>query len=134
MIIDGHGIVLFDGVCHFCNSVVRFIYARDRNAYFRFVPLQTDLAQDLLAPYGLKNDLDSALLIENGQVYDYSTTVFHILRHLPFPWPLLTIFLLVPRRVRDFGYHIVANNRYKWFGKHAECPVPPPGLKERFFE
>jgi predicted DCC family thiol-disulfide oxidoreductase YuxK len=131
---EQHGIILFDGVCAFCNTVVRFIYARDTRGYFRFAPLQSEFAKELLAPYGMTNVLDSALLIENGTVSDYSTTVFRIMRHLKFPWPLLYPLIFIPRPLRDFGYHIVAENRYKWFGKHESCPVPPAGLAERFLD
>jgi predicted DCC family thiol-disulfide oxidoreductase YuxK len=131
---DTHGVILFDGVCAFCNTVVRFIYARDTHGYFRFAPLQSELAKEMLAPHGMSNALDSALLLENGVVYDYSTTVFRIMRHLSFPWPLLYPLVFIPRPIRDFGYHVVANNRYKWFGKHESCPLPSPGLAERFLE
>ena len=36
-------IILFDGVCNFCNSSVNFIIERDRAGYFKFAPLQSEI-------------------------------------------------------------------------------------------
>jgi|TARA_B110000037_G_scaffold192504_1_gene226770 predicted DCC family thiol-disulfide oxidoreductase YuxK len=36
--------------------------------------------------------------------------------------------------MRDSLYRLVANNRYKWFGKTEQCRVPTDDLKERFMD
>jgi predicted DCC family thiol-disulfide oxidoreductase YuxK len=41
---------------------------------------------------------------------------------------------IVPRPVRDWGYDIVARNRYRWFGRTDSCMVPTPELRARFIE
>ena len=40
-------IVLFDGVCNFCNGAVNFIIRHDKRAIFKFAPLQRDTGKDL---------------------------------------------------------------------------------------
>ena len=37
---DDHPIVLFDGVCNFCEASIQFIIKRDTDAVFRFASLQ----------------------------------------------------------------------------------------------
>ena len=37
---DSHAIILFDGVCNFCDASVNFVIRRDKRGYFRFAPLQ----------------------------------------------------------------------------------------------
>ena len=41
-------VVLFDGVCNFCDGTVSFIIDHDPGAYFRFAALQSPQAQRLL--------------------------------------------------------------------------------------
>ena len=67
---------------------------------------------------------DTVLLQMNGEVYDRSTAVLKIALHLRFPWPLLGIFLLVPRFLRDPVYNWVARNRKRWFWERSACYVP----------
>ena len=61
--------------------------------------------------------LDSIMLICQGKVLLRSDAVLAIARGLRFPWPLLTVFRIVPRPIRDGAYRIVARNRYRWFGQ-----------------
>ena len=53
---------------------------------------------------------------------------------MPFPWPLFSVFWIVPSPLRDLVYRFVANNRYRWFGKREECWVPTPELRARFLD
>jgi len=126
-------IVLFDGVCNFCNGTVRFIVDRDPAGYFQFASLQSAAARPLLErcrlPAGF---LDNIVLIEDGVCHARSAAVVRIARRLGGLWPLLSVLLLVPRPLRDAAYDWFARNRYRWYGKQSECPLPPPGLRERF--
>ncbi|GMQ80868.1 MAG: thiol-disulfide oxidoreductase DCC family protein [Rhodothermia bacterium] len=125
--------ILFDGVCHLCNSSVNFVIDHDRDAYFRFGALQSDegvaLLREASFPAGY---LDSILLIEDGNVYRESKAALRIARHLTGLWPLFYWFRFIPRSIRDGVYAWVARNRYKWFGRSDECRIPTPELKARF--
>lgn len=41
---------------------------------------------------------------------------------------------LVPRAVRDWGYRVVAHNRYRWFGRYDSCPMPSEDTRDRFLD
>lgn len=128
-------IVLFDGVCLLCNQTVLFILKRDPKHYFRFGSLQSPKGQELLEQYGLPpKALDSLVLIEQGKVYTYSTAPLRIARKLSLPWPLLTIFLLIPSFIRHPIYRWIAKNRYKWFGKKDQCMPPTPDMQDYFLD
>jgi predicted DCC family thiol-disulfide oxidoreductase YuxK len=49
-------------------------------------------------------------------------------------WKWATVFLAVPKFIRDAVYNFIAKNRYKWFGKKDECWLPTPDLKARFLD
>ena len=126
-------IVLFDGVCNFCNSSVNFIIRNDPRHRFKFAPLQSEAAQELLGKYGLNpTDLDSVVLIEKGQAFTRSTAALRIAKHLNGGWAWFSVFLVVPTSIRDFFYKLFAKNRYKLFGKTEACMMPTPELRIRF--
>jgi len=131
---EDRAIVLFDGVCNFCNGSIRFIIARDRNSYFRFAPLQSELARQLLAEHKLQsNSMDSMVVIEGDRVWSRSTASLRIARRLRFPWPLLYyLFIAIPPILRDAIYDAFARRRYRWFGRTDSCPLPPASISARF--
>jgi predicted DCC family thiol-disulfide oxidoreductase YuxK len=125
-------IVLFDGVCNFCNGTVRFIAQRDRNGVLYFASQQSAQGANLLAQHGVKTDLSTIVFIENGRVYQKSSAVLRIARYLSGAWPLVAVFVAVPSVIRDAVYDLVARNRYRWWGRTEECPVPAPAIRQRF--
>lgn len=126
-------IILFDGVCNFCNGSVNFIIERDPAAYFKFAPLQSEVGEKLLGKYGVdKTRTDSVVLIEDEKVYTYSTAALRIARHLEGFWSKFYGFRLVPGVVRDFFYKLFAKNRYRLFGKKDACMLPTPEIRARF--
>ena len=126
-------IILFDGVCNFCNGVVNFIIRQDKKKVFRFAALQSEAGQELLEQYGLpKEKFDSFLLIENGKVYKSSSAGLRLYSRLPWYWKWTQIFWIVPRFLRDAVYNFIARNRYRWFGKSESCMVPTADVRSRF--
>jgi predicted DCC family thiol-disulfide oxidoreductase YuxK len=129
---QGHGVVLFDGTCAFCERSVIFISARDPGGYFRFGASQTPAARALLEPLGVSRETArSILLIENGNVYLRSTASLRIAARMSFPWSLLRVLLLVPAPIRDVGYRIVAAVRHRLAGPSNACNIPPREIRER---
>ena len=126
-------IILFDGVCNFCNGAVNFAIKRDKNKIFKFAPLQSEIGRTLIKQFNLpENDMRSFLLIENGKLYNKSTAALRVCRHLKGLWPLCYGLMIVPAFIRNAAYDLIAKNRYKWFGQKEECMVPAPDVKARF--
>jgi predicted DCC family thiol-disulfide oxidoreductase YuxK len=110
-------IILFDGTCKLCNSVVRFIAKNDSKRIFCFVPLASEKATEYLNRYNKKDvNRGSVLLIEDEKIYTKSSAVLHILKCLDGLWPLFYVFIIVPGFIRDPVYDIIARYRYRWFG------------------
>lgn len=126
-------IILFDGVCNFCNSAVNFVIKRDKNSALKFATLQSNIAQQMLANQNIPtNDLSSFVFIENEKIYTRSTAALRVCKYLTGLWPLLYGFIIVPKFLRDGVYNWVAKNRYRWFGKTKECMIPTPEIKAKF--
>ena len=127
-----HPVILFDGVCNFCNGSVNFLIRLDKKAQFRFSPLQSDFGQVMLKFEKLPPQPDSFILVIGDQWYEKSSAALKILGLLPWYWKWTQIFWLVPKFLRDGLYEFISRNRYKWFGKKDQCVIPTPEVKHRF--
>lgn len=126
-------VILFDGVCNFCNASVNFVIRRDGRDHFRFAPLQSAAGQALQEQYHFDPaGLSTFILVENGKAYTRSTAALKVARKLGFPLNMVYAFILVPRFLRDAAYDLVARNRYKWFGKKESCMVPDEKVRRKF--
>jgi len=128
-----HSIILFDGVCNFCNASVNYIIDRDYKDKFRFAALQSDAGIKLQKKFGFNPDnLSTLILIDGDKYYTQSTCALKIMRELRGFWKLSYAFIIVPPFIRNIIYNIVAKYRYKWFGKREACRVPNAAEKAKF--
>ena len=128
-------ILLFDGVCNYCNYWVRFAIKRDKKKKLLFTPLQGKTAKELLPKYNIgSGEINSVIVIDKGKAYTKSAAGLRMCKYLDGGWRLLYGLIIIPKFIRDFFYNIIARNRYKWFGKKETCMVPAPGLRERFLD
>ena len=126
-------VIFFDGVCNLCNAAVQFIIKHDEAAVFKLAALQSAAASRLLVNLpSNETTADSILLLENGKLYTRSTAALRIAKHLNGRWKLLYILIYVPRFIRDAVYKLVAQNRYRIWGRQDSCMVPAPELQQRF--
>ncbi|RPJ26370.1 MAG: DUF393 domain-containing protein [Chloroflexi bacterium] len=127
-------IILFDGVCNLCNGSVIFILQREKKPTFQFASIQSEAGKELLEGCGLPQDYAEAIVfIDRGMVQLGSTAALKIGGYLKFPWSFLArLGFVIPKSIRDWVYHQIAQHRYQWFGKREVCMVPTKDLKARF--
>lgn len=125
-------IILFDGECIFCHWGIQFIMKRDPHAIFLFAPLHSEHGQTLLHQYSISKTEDSIVLLADNHYYVQSTAVLKIARKLQAWYPLLYLFMIIPRPLRDAVYRLIAKKRYKWFGKKDSCMIPSHDERKRF--
>jgi len=126
-------LILFDGICNFCNSSVNFVIKKDKHAVIQFAPLQSTKGRLFLRQYNLPvEEAKSIVFIEDDKVYTQSTAALKVCRYLKGIWPLCYGFIIVPKFIRDSVYNWIAKNRYKWFGVREECMIPTAEVKARF--
>jgi predicted DCC family thiol-disulfide oxidoreductase YuxK len=124
-------IVFFDGVCNLCSSLVQWLIKHDKKGVLLYAPLQGETAKDLLIDEKWDN-IDSIVFYIDGKFYSKSNAVLKVFSVLGFPYSMSFLLFFFPRFVRDFVYDWVAKNRYKWFGKKAECWLPDANLLSKF--
>ncbi|ULA62959.1 MAG: Thiol-disulfide oxidoreductase DCC family protein [Nitrospira sp.] len=125
-------VIVYDGVCNWCNVWVRFVTNRTPHGTFRLETLQSQPARLILRELQLSPDnFETFLLLERTQVFTKSTAALRIAKQLSGLWPLFYGFIVIPRPLRDAVYDFVALHRYKWMGKVDQLERPSERHEER---
>ncbi len=132
-------LVLFDGVCVFCEGAVRWIMKRDPDARIRFAPLQGETAAALRRAHPqLPESIDSMVYVESRDgvesIHLRSAAAFRIFAQIRGPWRGLAWLRILPRFLTDRAYDAFARVRYRLFGKRDVCLVPNPEERDRFLD
>ncbi len=138
--------MLFDGVCNMCNGGVDFMVRweaarRPGEPALRFAALQSEPGRALLRKCGRAPDDISSIVLVAGEgdggggraralggpeagsdFWIKSEAILRIAQECraPLPWLAAALHLL-PRTFRDAVYDVVADNRYRIFGRRDAC-------------
>jgi predicted DCC family thiol-disulfide oxidoreductase YuxK len=133
-------VLLYDGVCGFCNKSVQSILRYDKKKTMYFAALQGDFGHSILTRHPELRGVDSLVLVEalesghGEQVFVRSNAVLRVAAYLGGPWKLALAAYIIPRPVRDYLYNQFATRRYRWFGKYDTCLMPEPDVRARFLD
>ena len=117
-------ILLFDGVCNLCNTMVKFVKKYDKEKTFLFISLQSASGIEILRNMEIPVDqLETIVLIRNDEYFIQSTAVLKIFKILGGFWSPLSIFIIIPLPIRDWVYKLVSRWRYRLFGKRETCDI-----------
>jgi predicted DCC family thiol-disulfide oxidoreductase YuxK len=124
-------VIFFDGVCGLCNGFIDFVMKIDKEAKFKFSPLQSEYAKSVL-PSEYVADLDSVVVQIDGKTLRKSKAVFAVLKKIGGVWGMVSVVGALPEGFLNRAYDMVAENRYKIFGKKETCRLPTPEERARF--
>src|SRR4030095_8986089 len=133
-------VLLYDGLCGFCNGTVQFILRHDRRGTLKFAALQGDFARDVFSRHPELVAVDSLVLVGRDtasgkeQVFARSEGALEVARYLGGAWHLARVVAIVPRFLRDSAYDAFARIRYRVFGRYNSCPIPTPEQRARFID
>ena len=135
---DGAPVLLYDGVCGFCNKSVQLILDHDRRGELRFAALQSDYGQAVIERHTELRGVDSVVFVEQvsggERVHVRSDAALKVAAYLGGFWKIFLAARVLPRGLRDYFYDLFARHRYKLFGKYDTCILPPPEVRTRFLD
>lgn len=124
-------LILFDGLCNLCNRSVLFVIKRDKQAFFRYASIQSEVGQNILNHLSIDpKKTDTIVYVKGDKYYLQSSAILNILKDLGGVWRLFYAFIIIPRFIRDLVYRIIAKWRYKIFGKRESCTISNYEIKE----
>jgi predicted DCC family thiol-disulfide oxidoreductase YuxK len=125
-------IIFFDGDCVMCSGLVDVLLQIDREGIFRLTPLQGQTAKQVLPPFPPNREAWSIYYLDRNGLYAQSDAVIQIFKQLGGLWSVIGMVQAVPTSFRDRMYRIIAQNRYRLFGRRATCRMPSELEKKRF--
>jgi len=105
-----------------------------------FAALQGNYGKSILTRHPELKGVDSLVFVEPlgfaylEQVFVRSDAALRVAAYMGGPWRLALAAYIIPRAIRDYLYDQFAKRRYRWFGKHDVCLIPPPEVRERFLD
>jgi predicted DCC family thiol-disulfide oxidoreductase YuxK len=131
-------VLLYDGVCGFCNKSVQMVIDHDRRGAMRFAALQSGYGAGVIERHPELRGVDSVVYVERAggaeRVHVRSDAALKVAAYLGGFWEIFLAARLMPRPLRDYFYDLFARNRYRLFGKYDTCLLPPPEVRARFLD
>ena len=114
-------VVVYDGICVLCNFFLRWLLKNDTKDHFKFTSFESLF---IVNNHPNINLLDSIIVLtQDNQKLNKGKAVLHILKKINKLKPIVYFLSLMPTKLIDFFYTIIAKTRYKIFGKYNSCPV-----------
>ena len=111
--------IYYDGYCKLCSGFIRLTIKYSKPGTFIYTPLQT-------ATVHIPSNLSNTVILEtdDGKLLAYADAVSIVLSNMSAPFRIINVFLKIfPKSIRNKVYHIIAKNRYSWFGKYDSCQI-----------
>lgn len=118
-------IIFFDGICNLCDSSIDFILTHRSLEKELFVAsLQGQTAKTLLPLHYLEGPSSIIYYDANGEILLKAQAILEIVKLLKRPWCYLSFFSVIPLKYLDQIYDFIAQRRYRFWGKKAQCRLP----------
>ena len=133
-------VLIYDGLCKYCNRAVQFSLAHDTRGIVRFTPLQGVFARTLLARRPELRDVDSLIFVEADAetgaelISTRFDAVLRLSSYLGDGWHAMSLLRIVPAAIRNGAYALCARVRYRVFGTYKACPLPSAAQQARFID
>ena len=124
-------IIVFDGLCVMCNSFLKWVLENDKDDKYLFANIQSEF---YMKSMDINKSIDSIILIKENNIFYESEAINHILKDLDKFYLLQLVLNVTPTFISNFFYKIIANKRYKIFGKKDKCELPKKNQLSKFLK
>ena len=123
-------IVVFDGVCVLCNRFFNWLIKNDKDEKFMYTNFQSDFSKK--NNLKLKEINSVAVIKTNGEKIYKVQAVYYILKKIDRYFIVRILLKLLPLFLTNICYDLIANFRYRIFGKYETCIIPNENVKKNF--
>ena len=123
-------IVVFDGVCVLCNRFFNWLIKNDKDKKFMYTNFQSNFSRK----NNLKlTEINSVAVIKtNGEKIYKVQAVYYILKKIDRYFIVRILLKLLPLFLTNICYDLIANFRYRIFGKYETCIIPNENVRKNF--
>ena len=122
MIKNANKVICFDGGCTFCNKMIDFIMKNNRKDDIYFISSQSKNIKHYFKSIIMMETNNTIYYKKGHNVYSKSKAALAILNDLDGIYPYMSSLLaIIPSKVLDRCYEIIAKHRYKICSKETFC-------------
>ena len=123
-------IVVFDGVCVLCNRFFNWLIKNDKDEKFMYTNFQSNFSKK--NNLKLKEINSVAVIKTNGKKIYKVQAVYYILKKIDRYYIVRILIKLLPLFLTNICYDLIANFRYRIFGKYETCIIPNENVRKNF--
>ena len=123
-------IVVFDGVCVLCNRFFNWLIKNDKDEKFMYTNFQSNFSKK--NNLKLKEINSVAVIKTNGEKIYKVQAVYYILKKIDRYFIVQILLKLLPLFLTNICYDLIANFRYRIFGKYETCIIPNENVRKNF--
>ena len=137
---DATPVLLYDGTCGLCAESVQLVLRHDRRGNLRFAALDGPFGGEVRARHPELAGIDSMVWVDPvagdrpERVLVRSEAALRVARYLGGPFQRARLAGLLPLRLRDAAYALIARHRHRLAPGGPRCLIPPPDVRERFLD
>ena len=135
---DGSVILLYDGACGVCNTLVRTVLRFERQHSLLFAPIESTFGRGVVSRHPALAGIDSLIVVQRDGVRGETVlvrwhAVVRIGEYAGGQWRPVARFVarITPRAFGDFAYSVFARHRHK-LGRDRACATLSVAPQERF--
>lgn len=121
-------VLIYDGECNMCSRFIRFVVKINRNPELFITDFNSEWTKNNVK---LEPDVDSMIFLTRDNKFIYSDSIIHLLVSANIGLASLLILKLIPKRLRDSVYKLIALNRKKILSNQS-CPIPTRKARDMF--
>ena len=125
-------IIYYDAQCLLCNGFIKSLIQRDPKGIIKYCSLQDEKAAVIRQEHDMSDTFSTVILLDQGKWYYESDVAIQIAKYLEGPWQNLRNAQFIPKPIRNWTYSLIAENRYRLFGKSDACIIPDENIRSRF--
>ena len=123
-------IVVFDGVCVLCNRFFNWLIKNDKDEKFMYTNFQSNFSRKNKLKIQEINSV--AVIKTNGEKIYKVQAVYYILKKIDRYFIVQILLKLLPLFLTNICYDLIANFRYRIFGKYETCIIPNENVRKNF--
>ena len=105
--------LLYDNECPFCVNIIKKITPLISKSTISYIKLHSGEGKKIIKKYDLENINSVIYIDEKDKVFIKSNAILNLSNHMIFPYNLLFILKIIPRKILDLVYDFIARNRMR---------------------
>ena len=104
--------LIYDDQCNFCLTILKKVKPKVKKNHIIYIARSSEEGKKMIYNHKLSN-INSIIYIQSDNIYIKSKAIIKIFASMKFPYYLLLILDVIPKKILDLVYDFIAKRRHK---------------------